>query len=158
MTTTNYTEEAIAFEATHSRSGSEKRQRSHIERFRTDDAEHAALHLQRKASGLSLGAFVMRLAGIESSELARGRRRPRVEVDAAAILRALVAFHRASNHLAQIARTANRLVLEARNPTDTQLVVELHEIRRSVDDLRADFTAPLAAITEALNQERGRKL
>jgi hypothetical protein len=58
-------------------SGSNKRRRQHLERFRTDDAEHAALHEQLRATGLSLGAYVMKLAAIEGGEcLAHPAARP----------------------------------------------------------------------------------
>src|SRR4051794_10164097 len=88
-------------------SGSNKRRRQHLEWFRTDDTEHEALHAKMRASGLSLGAYVMKLAAIDSSKEARPRRRPIPDIDAAALVRAQVAFSRANNNLNQIAHAAN---------------------------------------------------
>ena len=136
--------------ARRSRSGSQKRRRGNLEWFRTDDAEHAALHEEVRASGLSLGGYVMKLAAIDGGKGARARRRPHVSIDAAALLRAQVAFSRAGNNLNQIAAAANRLVLEAAEFTPHTVAAELRELHRAVDAVRSEFSAPLAAILEAI--------
>src|SRR4051812_42449173 len=63
-------------------SGSNKRRRRHLEWFRTDDTEHAALHARLK--GESLGAYVMRLSGIDGDKESRVRRRGQPAADAVA--------------------------------------------------------------------------
>jgi hypothetical protein len=132
-------------------SGSDKRQRQHREHFRTDDIEHAALHAKVLASGKSLGAYVMQLAEIAASDAARQRRRPHVDVDTAALVRAQVAFSRANNNLNQIAHAANRLVLECPELTSQHIAAELRDLHRAVESLRDEFAAPLAAIMEAIS-------
>ena len=131
-------------------SGSSKRRRQHLERFRTDDVEHAALQEKMRASGLSLGGYVMKLAAIESGKGARDRQRPHPAIDAVALVRAQVAFSRANNNLNQIAHAANRLALDAAGFTPHTVAGELRELHRAIDAVRAEFAAPLAAILEAM--------
>ena len=136
------------------RSGSEKRRRSYVERFRTDEAEHAALWAQVRASGKSLGAYVMRLAKIGATKEARQRRRshPDPTVNTAALFSALTAFIRVANNLNQIARALNAIALavEQQRLGGDELVAAVQELRRPVELLQPQFDEPLAAIRAAL--------
>jgi Mobilization protein NikA len=135
-------------------SGSNKRQRRHLERFRTDDAEHAALHEQLRATGLSLGAYVMRLAAIEGGNVSRARRRGHAPVDVVALTQALVAFNRAGNNQNQTARALNELVLIAREQGCDRLEKQVRDIAAAVRAGPDLFAAPVAAIMAALNRDR----
>ena len=134
-------------------SGSGKRQRQHVERFRTDDAEHEALHERLRETGLSLGAFVMRLAALGGMGR-RPRLRRRATVDVKAVTAALVAFNRGNNNLNQIAHGSNRLLLIADERSSQQLAAEAKELGRAVDALRDQFAVPTAAILAALSHVR----
>lgn len=135
-------------------SGSNKRQRQHLERFRTDDAEHAALHEQLRATGLSLGAYVMRLAAIEGGTVSRARRRGRAAVDVMALTQALVAFNRAGNNQNQTTHALNELVLIAREQGCDRLASQVRELAAALRGLPDLFAAPVAAIMAALNRDR----
>ena len=135
-------------------SGSERRQRHHVERFRTDDSEHAALHERLRASRLSLGDYVMQCATIAGGKGSRPRRRGRAQVDLVALTQAIVAFNRAGNNQNQIARALNEIALVAREQSNTRLeflVQELADAIRGIPDL---FAAPVAAIIAALHRDR----
>src|SRR4051812_42230823 len=90
-------------------SGSKKRRRKYVERFRTDDDEHAALHAQARESGLSFGAF-MRASKLGDAGPRAQRRAP---VDVVALTQGLAAFNRAGNNQNQIARALNEILLIA---------------------------------------------
>jgi hypothetical protein len=135
-------------------SGSNKRQRQHLERFRTDAAEHAALHEQLRATGLSLGAYVMRLAAIEGGNVSRARRRGHAPVDVVALTQALVAFNRAGNNQNQTARALNELVLIAREQGCDRLEKQVRDIAAAVRAGPDLFAAPVAAIMAVLNRDR----
>ena len=133
-------------------SGSNKRQRRHLERFRTDDAEHAALHA--RLNGESLGAYVMRLLGIEGGMETRARQRGRPSVDAVALTRAMVDFSREHNNYNQAVRALNTLVLMAEERSSTELADEIRRLQSIVEDLQTQFAAPLAAIQAVLGHVR----
>ena len=135
-------------------SGSNKRQRQHLERFRTDDAEHAALHEQLRATGLSLGVYVMKLAAIEGGNVSRARRRGRAPVDVVALTQALVAFNRAGNNHNQTVRALNELALIAREQGLARLESQLRDLAAGIRGLPDLFAAPVAAIMAALNRDR----
>ena len=97
-------------------SGSANRQRRHLEQFRTDDGEHAALREKARASGLSFGAY-MRASNLGD---AGPRARRRAPVDIAALMQALVALNRVGNNQNQIARALNELLLIAREQGHAQ--------------------------------------
>jgi hypothetical protein len=134
-------------------SGSAKRQRHHVERFRTDDAEHEALHGQLRESGLSLGAYVMQLAALRGMGR-RPRLRRRATLDVKAVTAALVAFNRGNNNLNQLAHGANRLLLIAEERGSRDLAAEAKELRRAADALRDQFAPSIAAILAALSHVR----
>jgi hypothetical protein len=134
-------------------SGSNKRKRQHLEQFRTDDAERDALREQLRATGLSLGEYVMQLAKIAGGKEARPRRRGRAAFDAVALTQAVVAFNRAGNNQNQIARSLNELLQIAREQSNARLeslVSELAEAVRGIPDL---FAEPVAAIMAALDDD-----
>jgi hypothetical protein len=133
-------------------SGSNKRRRRHLEWFRTDDAEHAALHAQ--LNGESLGAYVMRLSGIGSGEESRVRRRGRPSIDAVALTRAMVEFSREHNNFNQAVRALNTLALVADDRSDRQLADEIRRLLDVTEALQTQFAAPLAAIQAALGYVR----
>jgi hypothetical protein len=135
------------------RSGSANRQRQHLERFRTDDAEHAALHEQARASGKSLGGYLMEAAAIAAGIEARARRRSREPGDDQALLQALADFNRFGSNLNQIAHAANRLALIAEEHGGARLAAaEVRELRRAAELMGGKLEAPLAAIRDAVRQ------
>jgi hypothetical protein len=140
--------------AKRSRSGSAKRRRRHLEQFRTDDAEHDALHAKVRASGSkSLGEFVMQLAAIASGPKARSRRRAYAVVDNVALMSALVAFNREHNNYNQAVRALNTLVLVAEERSNGQLAHEIGRLQDQITLLQQQFAAPLAAILGAVQRD-----
>lgn len=136
-------------------SGSQKRRRRHLERFATDDAEHAALQEMLRASGKSLGAFVMEVAGIAAGKEARPRMyRRHVRADVSAFLQGVVEFRRSNGLLNQQPRAANTLTLFAEEHGAARLAEEVRAWRRSIDLLREQNAATHAAIIAALDDER----
>lgn len=133
-------------------SGSNKRRRRHLEYFRTDDAEHAAL--QNRLNGESLGAFVMRLSGISSGEETRARRRGRSSVDVVALTKAMVEFSREHNNYNQAVRALNTLALVADDRSDRHIGAEIQRVLAIIEALQTQFAAPLAAIQAALGHVR----
>jgi hypothetical protein len=138
-----------------SRSGSARRRRQHLEQFRTDDAEHEALHAKVRASSCrSLGEFVMRLAAIVSAPETRPRRRARVSFDSEALMRGLVAFNREHNNYNQAVRALNTLVLVADERSNSQLAYEIRRLQHEIAQLQQQFSAPVAAILGAMQRDR----
>jgi hypothetical protein len=136
-------------------SGSANRQRQHLEQFRTDDAEHAALHALVRASGKSLGGFVMELVRIEAGSTSRPRLyRPCVHADMAAFLQAMVEFRRGNSLLNQQTRAVNTAMLFAEERGAAQLQGDVREWRRALDRLHEQFALAVASIHEALGDER----
>ena len=136
------------------RSGSAKRHRHHIEQFRTDDAEHEALHAKARASGLSLGAYIMQLASIAGGPGARSRRRAHASLDHTALMHGLVAFNREHNNYNQAVKALNTLVLVADDRSSDRLIDEISRLRRDIERLQEQFAAPLAAILGAVRDDR----
>jgi len=136
------------------RSGSENRKRRHLEWFRTDDAEHAALQAKVRASGKSLGAFVMELAAIESGGEARARRRSDPPIDAPALLQAVAAFNRQHGNYNQAVRALNTLVLVADERSSHELAEALRGLAQEIAGLQRQFAEPLAAILGAVRGDR----
>ncbi len=81
-----------------------KRQRQHVEQFRTDDAEHVQLVAKSRAAGLSVGAYVRACALGDAGP--RARRRATVDRELLAINNA--ALNRVGNNLNQIAKALNQ--------------------------------------------------
>jgi hypothetical protein len=136
------------------RSGSAKRRRQHLEQFRTDDAEHDALHAKVRANGCnSLGEFVMLLAAIASAPETRPRRRARGSADSAALMHVLVAFNREHNNFNQAVRALNTLVLVAEERSNRQLAHEIRRLRHEIALLQQQFAVPLAAILGAVKRD-----
>ena len=111
-----------------------KRQRRHVERFRTDDAERAALHARVRESGLSVSAYLRKCSLGQAGPRSR-RRRP--EIDVVLLARNNAALNRIGNNLNQVARALNR--------DDPE--------RQSVDELRAALLATLTANRRALGHD-----
>jgi hypothetical protein len=94
------------------RSGSNRRQRQHVEQFRTDDAEHAELQRRAWADGrLSVSAYCRkRTLGDPGPRHARGP----APADVRLWAQNFTALNRIGNNLNQTARALNELVLIAR--------------------------------------------
>lgn len=138
-----------------SRHGSENRQRSAGILVKLTPADHQRVKTEAAAAGMSAAAYLAtgRLNN-ETARRPRVNRRRHVAVNEAALLRALVAFNRASNNLNQVAYTGNRLMIVAEEHGAAELQEEAREIRRAVEALRNDMAAPLAAILAALTGVR----
>ena len=135
-------------------SGSESRRRRHLERFRTDDNEHAALHAKLRASGKSLGAYVMELAAIEATAAARARRRSDPPIDAPALMQAVAAFNRQHSNYNQAVRALNTLALVADERSNRELADQVRVLQAEIVALQQNFAAPLAAILGAVRGDR----
>jgi hypothetical protein len=126
-------------ESYRSRSGSNRRQRHHVEQFRTDDAEHAELQRRAWDSGrLSVSAFCRkRTLDDPGVRHARGPAPPDVQL----LARNFGELNRVGNNLNQTTRALNELVLIAREMGADRLVrIAREAIRRSetaLDELRA---------------------
>ena len=136
-------------------SGSQKRRRRNLERFRTDDTEHAALREMVRASGKSLGAYVMQLVGIEGGKGSRPRMiRRRVRADVSAFLRGVAEIRRVNSQLNQQTHAANTAMLFAEEHGAARLEDEVRAWRRELERLREQFAGPIAVIHAALDNER----
>jgi hypothetical protein len=134
-------------------SGSANRQRQAAVCVRLLPEQLAQLADAADAARMSVPAYL--LAGrLGEGHPAPRRRQRRASADAAALMRALVAFHRANNNLNQLARTGNTLALLTEQHGGDRLLDEVRELRRAVDLLRDEFAAPLAAILEAVHDDR----
>lgn len=128
-----------ALEPYRPRSGSNRRQRQHVEQFRTDDAEHAELQRRAWDSGrLSVSAFCRkRTLGDPGVRHARGPAPPDVQL----LSRNFGELNRVGNNLNQTTRALNELVLIAREIGADRLVrIAREAIERSetaIDELRA---------------------
>jgi hypothetical protein len=136
------------------RSGSQNRQRRNLEWFRTDDAEHAALHEKVRASGKSLGAYVMQLAAIDATDEARARRRSHPTVEAEALLQAVAAFNRQHSNYNQAVKALNTLALVADERDSDRLADKVDVLRAALARMQEQFAAPFAAILEAVHGVR----
>jgi hypothetical protein len=122
-----------------SRSGSGKRQRRHVEQFRTDDAEHAELQRRAWDSGrLSVSAFCRkRTLGDPGVRHARGPAPPDLQL----LVRNFSELNRVGNNLNQTTRALNELVLIAREMGADRLVRIVSEAiernRLATDELLA---------------------
>jgi hypothetical protein len=134
-------------------SGSENRQRTRAIRVRLHPADAERLKIEAAAVGISVAGYLAsgRL-GDETALRPRIRRR-HVAVDVTALLQALVDFNRADNLLNQAIRALNTLVLFAEEHGAARLAEEVHELRRTVDHVRGQFDAPVAAIHAALGDD-----
>ena len=134
------------------KSGSNRRKRQHVEQFRTDDAEHEALHERLRTSGLSLGEYVLQIGAFEGGKTSRRRRRREIktpddfEVLASQIV---VALNRGGNNLNQIARGMNEFLLIAHERSNAQLESFVLEVLDAIRGMPAQFEEPVAAIKAA---------
>jgi hypothetical protein len=139
----------LSVRAKKARSGSAIRQRRHLEQFRTDDAEHAALHERVRESGLSFGAF-MRASGIGDAG-ARSRRLPRLPpIDAKAVARNNAELNMIGSNLNQAVRALNEIALDAGDGRLAQVAHLTQPILRALDELHIT----LAANRRALGHDR----
>jgi hypothetical protein len=129
------------------RSGSAKRQRQHVEQFRTDDAEHAELQRRAWADGrLSVSAYCRkRTLGDPGPRHARGPAPPDVRLHA----RQLSEFNRIGNNLNQATRALNELRIIAREIAADRLARIIGDAiernRTAIEELRAALMASLRA-------------
>jgi len=136
------------------RSGSQKRRRRHRQYFCTDDAEHEALHAQVRASGKSLGAYLMQLAKIDAAKEARARRRSRPGIDALALKEAMTGFNRENSIYNQAVRAVNILALVAQDRGSRELADAVNGLRDTIAGLQPRFDAAIAAILAAVCDDR----
>jgi hypothetical protein len=135
------------------RSGSGNRKRQAAVCVRLLPEQLAQLANAADAARMSVPAYL--LAGrLEEDEPAPRRWQRRASADAAALMRALVAFHRANNNLNQLARAGNMLALLTEQHAGDRLLDDVRELRREIDLLREEFVAPLAAVLEAVRHDR----
>ena len=126
------------------------RRRRHVERFRTDDEEHAELERRARDAGLTVHAYSrMRTLGDPGP-----RARRRAPVDATALAHGLVAFNRQHSNYNQAVRALNRLALSAENDGWRDVPRELRELRTLIERLQEQFAAPVAAILDAMRHDR----
>jgi hypothetical protein len=139
--------------ATTARHGSDKRRRSHLEQFRTDDDEHDELERRARDAGLSVSAYSRQCT--IGPDTTPPRRRPRriATVETEALMTALVAFNRANNNQNQLARTGNTLLLFAEEYGSERLAELARDLVRGVEELRADMAPALAAILAAIGHD-----
>jgi len=113
-----------------SRSGSEKRQRSHRLTMRFSPEEWSKLEERASAVELSRTAY-MRLSAVGSSGPRARRRKP---VDVKALAQASTDLNRVGNNLNQIARVLNRkesVAFKAIEATTADLVITLRAMKRA---------------------------
>ena len=92
------------------RPGSNNRRRRHVEQFRTDDAEHAALDAYARDRGLSIGAYVRTcVLGDAGPRSQRRARLPAIELQA--IVRNNAELNRIGSNLNQAVRALNEIAL-----------------------------------------------
>lgn len=126
-----------------------KRQRTHVERFRTDDAEHLVLHDLVRKSGLSFGAFMR--ARCLGSAGPRSRRQPRLPVvDAREVARNNAELNWIGNNLNQAVRALNEIALCEDRGGLAQMAHLTQPIQRILDELHLT----LAANRRALGHDR----
>ena len=129
------------------RSGSAKRQRQHVEQFRTDEDEHAELRRRAWADGrLSVSAYCRkRTLGDPGPRHARGPAPPDVRL----LAQHLSAFNRIGNNLNQATRALNELRLIAREIEADRLARIVNDAiernRTALDELRAAIAANIGA-------------
>jgi hypothetical protein len=135
------------------RSGSNKRRRERLEKFRTDDDEHAELERRARDAGMTVSAYLRHctIGPDTTPPRRRPRRIPTLETEA--LMKALVAFNRANNNLNQLARNGNTLVLFAAEYGSERLADYAADLLRGVEDLRAEMAPALAAILAAIGYD-----
>ena len=114
---------SVAIDAPSAAKKKPRRRRQHVEQFRTDDAEHAALEARAREAGLSVGAFVRACALGDPGP--RAKRRP--TVDGELVARANAEMNRVGNNINQIAHAMNTGddVLRAAH---VRVILELREV------------------------------
>lgn len=130
------------------RSGSNRRQRQHVEQFRTDDAEHAELQRRAWDSGrLSVSAFCRkRTLGDPGVRHARGPAPPDVQL----LSRNFSELNRVGNNLNQTTRALNELVLIAPEVGADRLVQIAREAIERSETAIAELHALMAENRRAL--------
>jgi len=135
-------------------SGSEKRRRSAGVLVKLTPADHVRIKEAAAAAGMSAAGYLAS-GRLDAEEAPRPRiRRRRVTADVAALLQALVDFNRADTLLNQAVRALNTLALFAEEHGAARVLTEVRELRGTVDRLRVQFDAPVAAIQAALADDR----
>lgn len=129
------------------RSGSEERQRKHVQAARFDDAERAELESRASAAGLSVGAY-LRACGLGDAGVRARRRAP---VDRALLAVANADLNRVGNNINQIARVLN---IAALDEAGTDLARQVQELDRTIMAAMTELSATLAAIRGALGYDR----
>jgi hypothetical protein len=120
-----------------------KRQRQHLEHFRTDDAEHAELAARARDTGLSVNAFCrMRALGSPGPR----SRRNRPEIDEKLLARNNAELNRIGSNLNQAVRALNDIALTAGTERLAQVAHLVAPIEATLADIRLTLTANRRAL------------
>jgi len=138
------------------RSGSNKRRRTRVCRFRYDDAEYAELEQRARDAGMTVSAYGRHctIGPDTTPPRRRPRRIPTLETEA--LMKGVVAFNRAINNLNQLAHIGNTLLIFAEERSSERLADVAADLVRAVEDRRAEIAPALAAILAALDYDSGR--
>jgi hypothetical protein len=134
------------------RSGSAKRQRQAAVLVRMLPAQLERIHADATAAKMTVPEYLLTGRLTDDEGVPRRHRRIRAPVDEAALMRALVAFNRANNNLNQLAHAGNRLALLSERHGGSR--EDVSALSCAVERLREEFSAPVAAILEALGRVR----
>jgi len=140
------------------RSGSAKRKRQAAVLVRMLPAQLERIIADAAASKMTVPEYLLTGRLTDDVSAPRRHRRIRAPIDEAALMRALVAFNRASNNLNQLAHAGNRLALLSEQHggiRDEGIREDVRALSGAVDHLREEFSQPVAAILEALRVREG---
>jgi hypothetical protein len=133
------------------RHGSEKRKRSAGILVKLTPADHQRVKEDAAAAGMSAAGYLAS-GRLDREAAPRPRiRQHRARADVAAMLKALVAFHRANNNLNQTAHTGNMMMLFAADHGAEKLAEIGRELVQAVRAQQNEFAPVLAAIQAALD-------
>jgi hypothetical protein len=130
------------------RRGSDTRQRRHVEQFRADDAEHAALEARARDSGLKIGAYVRACALGDAGP--RSRRQSRLPaIDAKELARNNAELNWIGSNLNQAVRALNEIALN-----DGGGLAEVAHLTQPIERVLDELRLTLAANRRALGHDR----
>jgi hypothetical protein len=123
-----------------------KRRRQHVEQFRTDDDEHAALLELAHDAGLSVGAYYRR--ELLGNPGLRAKRRPPTE-NSRLKAQHITAINRVGNLVNQGIHSVHEIRLAA------PVAVERDRLAYELEAVRKQLDTAFAALSEALNATAG---
>jgi len=129
-----------------------KRQRQHVDHFRTDDDEHAELAARARDAGLSVDAFCRLMCLGDPGPRSR---RTKPTVDTKLLARNMAELNRIGGNLNQGIRALNEIALSAPAATERdRLAYELETLRKLFGTAIDEIARTLAANREALGYDR----